>query len=117
MIENRNSVAYMNGVKDFVEYASNFVDTSGKVRCQCKKRMNINFERIVVLRVHLLQSGFHKFYTKQIFHVETIHNPTNEEPQVEENVDKMKDILNDFREPDDVGNEGDSVDEGAMGSN
>ena len=29
----------------------------------------------------------------------------------------MKDILNDFMEPDDGGNRGDSVDEGAMGSN
>ena len=31
MIKNRKSIAYMNGVKDFVELASNFMDSSGKV--------------------------------------------------------------------------------------
>ena len=63
-IKNRKSVDYMNGVKDFVDHASNFVDSSGKVRCPCKKCVNMNFERIVVLRVHLLQNDFHEFYTK-----------------------------------------------------
>ena len=40
-----------------------------------------------------------------------------EEPQVEENVDKMGDILNNFMEPDDGGNRSDCVDEWAMRSN
>ena len=82
-IKNRNSIAYMNGVQDFVELASNFVDSSGKVRCPCKKCENMSFERIGVVWVHLLQNGFHKFYTEWIFHSETI----NEEPLVDENMD------------------------------
>ena len=77
----------------------------------------MSFERIGVLQVHLLQNDFHKFYTEWIFHGETIQNPINEELQVEENVDEMRDILNDFMEPDDGGNRGDGVDKGAMGSN
>ena len=36
MIKNRKSVDYMNGVKDFVEHASDLVDSSGKVRCPVK---------------------------------------------------------------------------------
>ena len=61
----------------------------------------MSFERIGVVWVHLLQNSFHKFYIKWIFHGETIHNPLNEEPQVEENVDEVRDILNDVMEPDD----------------
>ena len=110
MIKNQKSVAYMNGVKDFAECASNFVDSSGKVRCPCKKCVNMSFERISVLLVHLLQNGFHKFYTKQIFHGETIQNPINEELEIKENVDKMIDVLNDFMESN---NGDDNVDERA----
>ena len=77
----------------------------------------MSFERIGVVWVHLLQNGFHEFYTEWIFHGETIQNPINKEPQVEENVDEMKDILNDFMEPDNGSNRGDGVDEGVMGSN
>ena len=82
----------MNGVKDFVEHASNFVDSSERVRCPCKKCMNMNFERIGVLRVHLLQNIFHEFYTKWIFYSDTIQNLINDEPQIEENMDEMRDI-------------------------
>ena len=62
-IKNRKSPAYMNGVKDFVENIVNFVDSSGKVRCPCKKCVNMSLERIGVIRGHLLQNGFHQFYT------------------------------------------------------
>ena len=79
-IKNRKSVDYMNGVKAFIEHASNFVDSSGNVRCTHKKC--VNFERIGVVRVHLLQNGFRKFYTKWIFHGEIIQNPINEELEV-----------------------------------
>ena len=54
MIKNRKLIAYTNSVK---EHASNFVDSSGKVRCPCKKFVNM-------LWVHLLQNGFHEIYTK-----------------------------------------------------
>ena len=64
MIKNRKSVAYMNGVKDFVEHATNFVDSSGKVRCPCKKCVNMTFEIIGVVLVHIMQNGFHQFYTE-----------------------------------------------------
>ena len=80
MIKSWKSVDYINGVKDFVEHESNFVDSSGKVICSCKKCVNMNFERIVVLRVHRLQNGFHEFYTEWIFHGDTSQNPINEEP-------------------------------------
>ena len=63
-IKNQKSVDYMNGVKDFVEHASNFVDNSGKVRFPGKKCVNNNFKRIGIVRVHFLQNGFHEFYTK-----------------------------------------------------
>ena len=48
-IKNHKLVDYMNGVKAFVEYAYNFVDSSGKVRCPYKKCVNMNFERIGVV--------------------------------------------------------------------
>ena len=96
----------MNGVKDFVKHEANFVDSSEKVRCPYKKCVNMSFERIGVVWVHLLQNGFHQFYTEWIFQGEPFQNPINEEPQVEENVDKMRDILNDFMESDDRGNGG-----------
>ena len=112
-IKNRKLVDYMNGIKAFTEHVSNFIDNSGKVRCLCKKCMNINFERIGVVWVHLLQNGFHKFYRTRIFHGETIQNPTNEKPKIEENVDEMIDVLNDFLE---LKNGVDDVDEGATGS-
>ena len=54
------------------------------------------------------------------FHGEPIQNPIYDKPLIKENVDKIRDILNDFIEPDDGGNggiEGDGVDEGATGSN
>ena len=105
-IKNWKSLDYMNGViKDFVEHASNFIDSSGKVRCPCKKPVNMNFKRIGVLRGHLLRNGFHEFYTKWIFHSQKIHNLINE--------DETRDILNNFMEPDD---RGDGVDEEAVGS-
>ena len=50
MIKNRDSVDYMNGVMDFVEHASNFVNNSEKVKCRCKKYVNTNFERIGFVR-------------------------------------------------------------------
>ena len=80
-IKNRKLVAYMNGVKDFVEHIVNFVDSSRKVRCLCNKRVNMTFERIRIVQVHLLKNGFHQFYTGWIFHGEPFHNPINEEPQ------------------------------------
>ena len=73
-IKNRKLVDYMNDVKAFVEHASNFVDSSRKVRCLCKKCMNMNFERIDIVWVHLLQNEFHEFYTTWIFYGETIQN-------------------------------------------
>ena len=111
-IKNQKLVDHLNGVKDFIEHASNFVDSSGKVKCPCKKCVNMNFERIGVVWVHLLQNGFHEFYKKQIFHGEAIQNPINEKPEIEENVDKMIDVLNDFMKPN---NGDDDVDEGATG--
>ena len=48
-IKNHKLVDYMNGVKAFVEYVYNFVDSSGKVRCPYKKCVNMNFERIGVV--------------------------------------------------------------------
>ena len=66
MIKTQKLVDYMNGVKDFVEHALNFVDSSEKVKCSYKKCVNVNFERNGVIRVHLLQNGFHEFYTKWI---------------------------------------------------
>ena len=48
-IKNRKSVDYMNNVKDFVRHASNFMDSSRKVRCPYKKCVNMNFERIGVV--------------------------------------------------------------------
>ena len=89
---NHKSVAYMNGVKDFVELASNFVDNSGKVWCLWKKCVNMSFERIGVIQVHFLLNGFHKFYTEWIFHGEKIQNLINKESQVDENVDEIRDI-------------------------
>ena len=64
MIQNRKSVDYINGVKDFVEHASNFVNSSGKIKCPHKQYVNINFEKNGVVRGHLLQNGFHEFYIK-----------------------------------------------------
>ena len=60
-----------------------------------------------------MQNDFHQFYTKWIFHGETIQNPINEEPKIEENVGEMIYVLNDFTEPD-YG--GDDIDEGVLGS-
>ena len=113
-IKNQKSVAYMNGVKDFVEHAANFVDSSAKVRCPCKRCVNMTFERTGVVRVHHLQNGFHQFYTEWTFHGKPFQNPINEEPQVEGNVGEMRYALNDFMKPDDGGNRGDSVDEKEM---
>ena len=62
-IKNQKSLAFMNGVKEFVEYAANFVDSNGKVRCPCKKCVTMTFERISVVRAHILQNGFHQLYT------------------------------------------------------
>ena len=47
------------------------------------------------------------------FPCEIIQNPINEESEIEENVDKMFDVLNDFMEP---GNEDDDVDKKATAS-
>ena len=44
---------------------------------------------------------------------ETIHYPINKEPKIDENVDEMIDVLNDFMESN---NGDDDVDKGAMGS-
>ena len=56
--------------------------------------------------MNFTQNGF--------FHGATIQNPINEEPQIKKNVDEIRNILNDFMEPDD---RSDVVDEGTIGSN
>ena len=54
-----------------------------------------------------MHNRFHEFYIKWIFHGDTIQNLINEEPEIEENMEEIIDVLNDFIEP---GNGDDDVD-------
>ena len=60
-IKNRKSHAFMNGVKEFVEHVLNFMDSSGKVQCPCKKCVNLTFENFVLSGLTFCKMAFTNF--------------------------------------------------------
>ena len=49
-IRNRKSDEYEKGLKAFIEQAYNYLDTCRRVRCPCKKCLNMSFDWIGVVK-------------------------------------------------------------------
>ena len=71
MINNRISKEYLNGVEQFLNFASQKAQQDGRIICPCRKCAHSNFFTIDVVRVHLVSHGICRGYQPWIFHGES----------------------------------------------
>ena len=57
-ISNRLSKEYLDGVKMFISRVETYVNEDGKVRCPCRKCLNLYWHTLRVVHNHLIDKGF-----------------------------------------------------------
>lgn len=68
----RNSKAYMDGVVNFIRFATEKSSVRGKIVCPCRKCSNCSSHTPEVVEEHLMWKGFSVGYTEWIFHGESL---------------------------------------------
>ncbi|XP_077232589.1 uncharacterized protein LOC143869927 [Tasmannia lanceolata] len=98
----RNSAEYVQGLKDFLEYAFKNKCFDGKILCPCEKCACTCWVNAKEAKVHLISDGMMKNYTCWVYHGEQSSHYTSINPNsmgVEEEVnDDMHEMLNDMQE-------------------
>nr|CAD1833485.1 unnamed protein product [Ananas comosus var. bracteatus] len=68
----RNSKAYMDGVVNFIRFATEKSSVRGKIVCPCRKCSNCSSHTPEVVEEHLMWKDFSVGYTEWIFHGESL---------------------------------------------
>ena len=61
---------YRKDVRDFIEFARHKADSTSRIKCPCKRCVNMVYHHIILFEEHLLHYGMDKKYTCQIWHGE-----------------------------------------------
>ncbi|XP_052621679.1 uncharacterized protein LOC128127271 [Lactuca sativa] len=69
-IENRTSIEYVNGVKEFLNVARHTLNSNGLTPCPCSNCLNSRLQNISVITSHLISVGIDKSYTRWVHHGE-----------------------------------------------
>ncbi|KAJ8636403.1 hypothetical protein MRB53_010670 [Persea americana] len=99
-LRGRHLPAYTKGVKDFIEYARNYVDKGNRIKCPRNKCNNRYFKPINMVKAHLEQNGMEKTYTRWVFHGEDFEEMSEDEDDdgdvgVERRCDGLQEMLAD----------------------
>ena len=78
-ITNRRSRAYLDGVQEFLNFASNHAHLDGKISCPCKKCVYTNSWSTDVVRAHLVSNGICRGYDPWFFNGESSSAKTSTE--------------------------------------
>ena len=93
-MRNRYDDAYWNGLQAFLRMAKEHVDCDGRILCPCVRCLNVKLQTIDTVEAHVFDKGFQQSYQKWVYHGEVEASVANE--VVEENVDEMVDVVDDF---------------------
>ena len=61
-LKNRMSQEYLDGVQQFLNFASNHAHLDGTISCPCKQCVHTNLWLIDVVRAHLVSKGICRGY-------------------------------------------------------
>ncbi|TYK16353.1 CACTA en-spm transposon protein [Cucumis melo var. makuwa] len=71
-LRNKLSLEYRHGVTQFLEFAKFHVDAYGRLRCPCKRCLNLNWSSLEGVERHLLTIGISPYYTEWVYHGESL---------------------------------------------
>ncbi|KAA0032412.1 CACTA en-spm transposon protein [Cucumis melo var. makuwa] len=71
-LRNKLSLEYRHGVTQFLEFAKFYVDAYGRLRCPCKRCLNLNWSSLEGVERHLLTIGISPYYTEWVYHGESL---------------------------------------------
>ncbi|TYK18968.1 uncharacterized protein E5676_scaffold418G00580 [Cucumis melo var. makuwa] len=63
---------FRHGVTQFLEFAKFHVDAYGRLRCPCKRCLNLNWSSLEGVERHLLTIGISPYYTEWVYHGESL---------------------------------------------
>ena len=61
-ITNRRSQEYLNGIQQFLNFASNHAHPDGTISCPCRKCVHKNLWPIDVIQAYLVSKGIYRGY-------------------------------------------------------
>ncbi|XP_062086482.1 uncharacterized protein LOC133792589 [Humulus lupulus] len=79
--------------------ASEYKDSSGRIRCPCVRCINNRLETIPMVKAHVFDWGFHRGYEKWIYHGEAEADVANVVDANDDDVDEMIPMVEDFLLP------------------
>ncbi|XP_062093425.1 uncharacterized protein LOC133799424 [Humulus lupulus] len=79
--------------------ASEYKDSSGRIRCPCVRCINNRLETLPVVKAHVFDWGFHRGYEKWIYHGEAEADVANAVDANDDDVDEMIPMAEDFLLP------------------
>ncbi|KAL4026636.1 hypothetical protein IC575_015072 [Cucumis melo] len=71
-LRNKLSLEYRHEVTQFLEFAKFYVDAYGRLRCPCKRCLNLNWSSLEGMERHLLTIGISPYYTEWVYHGESL---------------------------------------------
>ncbi|KAA0055996.1 CACTA en-spm transposon protein [Cucumis melo var. makuwa] len=71
-LRNKFSLEHRHGVTQFLEFAKFHVDVYGRLRCPCKRCLNLNWSSLEGVERHLLTNGISPYYTEWVYHGESL---------------------------------------------
>ena len=111
-LPNRLCDEYEKGIYNFIEYAKQFVNTAGSIRCPCRKCHNSGFIPFKTMTYHLRINGFYTDYMTWTYHGETPIRPSpvvvNEVRGRSDMNDVIEDLIGERMEEDTDLNDGNS---------
>ena len=94
-ITNRRSQKYLDGVQQFLNFASNYAHPDGMILCLCKKCVHTNSWLIDVIQAYLVSKGICRGYNPWVFNGESSFAQTSSKipnSHVQENPIKYADL-------------------------
>uniref|UniRef100_A0A9I9E9K0 Transposase-associated domain-containing protein n=1 Tax=Cucumis melo TaxID=3656 RepID=A0A9I9E9K0_CUCME len=71
-IRNKFSLEYRQGVTQFLEFVKFHVDAYVRLRCPCKRCLNLNWSSLEGVERHLLTIGISPYYIEWVYHEESL---------------------------------------------
>ncbi|KAF4391765.1 hypothetical protein F8388_017360 [Cannabis sativa] len=99
--ENRLSVEYFNGLKNFLKLSSFHLNDENKIRCPCVSCMNLYYYDLETIERHIFVKGFYTKYVLWEFHGEDITGIREDQENAESNVEEDNTLYDSDDEDDD----------------
>ena len=94
-LTNIRSREYLDGVQQFLNFASNHAHPNGTISCSCKQCVHTNSWPIDVVQAHLVSKGICRIYNPWVFNGESSSTQTSFEipnSHVQENLIEYADL-------------------------